>query len=515
MKRENLTIEKKIQYKDLSFYLKSNLKAPSIDFKWTDEDNQKLLNFLEENAPIDYLTKDINISNIRYAFKKYFERVGYIIFEFENNKIDLQVRPYKAEPSESNDADKIVNIIEKYSNEIVKDYNDKKDQILLNKKLRDEIYKYVETIDNHQTNKKELIKFSVRQAFNLKESDIILVKLESIFIKLCDISKRKKIPSEKINTIENRYNGIDEEELESFVSEHLSNGEEKEFFELAAKLFVDRYLKEKNISNSEYEKNAFSYIQAIITEQLINKFDKCENFFKGLSGYMLRRHFIEVFENIAEAILVELSLSNPYIINFLKYYSLDIIVVDGQKYKVKAIETDNGLKWQVVSMMSIVKIYVKTGNDAKFLRNSIEKIESEMLQLSKDGYSPIEFNKFNTIEKNNLIDELNNLQERLEIYNDSKMLAKTQEEKESYDKEINHIKKQIAQTTKDKKEVLSKCISLKDINKYHLLEKELRKIKSKLRKGTEIINQNIESYNSIKNSLIKALISRKKLYVIK
>jgi len=498
-------------YNKITFYLKTNLKKPSVDFEWTDEDNRKFFNFLEDDAPVHYLRSEDNLSAIQRAFKSYFEQVGYILFEIKNKKIKLKVIQYELEPEESEDIEDIIDIIDKYGESIINGHNGRSDQILLGKELRDKIFEHVETIDNHKINKKELLKAAVREAFELKESDIVLVKKDSIFIKLCDISTRHKLPSSQINTIANRYNGIDEKELKSFIEEHFSSGGNKEFFNLAARLFVDRYLLEKNINNEEYERNVFSYVQSIITEQLISKFDKCENFFKGLSGYILRRHFIEVFENIAEAILVELSLSNSYIVDFLKYYSLDVVVLNGKKHKVQAIETENGVKWNVVSMLSIVRVYVKTNADGKLLGHAIEKKEAEIAELMVSGHSPIEYNKLNNVEKDLLISELEDCEKKLDIYYDSKSLANTKDEIDSFEKDINLIKKEIEQIKKDKEGLQTRYTSMNDINKYLLLEKDINTMKNKLKKEVKVLGQNAKAFNSIKNGLIKALVSKKKL----
>ena len=499
-----------MSYSKLSVYLKTNLRAPSVSFNWTDEDNKKFFDYIDENFPQDYLKKDKNLFEIKQAFKDYFEHVGYILFQIKHYQIRLKVFEYKIEPKESENVDAIIDIIDKYEEYIVENYRGKEDQIFIELELKDKIFDYIKTIKEENVNKKELVKYAIREAFELNDSDIVMLKKECIFIKKCDILKKNIIKSTEEKTIANRYNGIDEEELSSFNLEHFSSKEDRSFFNLAARLFVDRYLIEKNISNQDYEANVFGYVQSIITQQLIITYDRCEDFFKGLAGYVLRIHFQEVFEDIAEIILFEVAMSNKQIIEFLKYYSLDVVVVGGRKYRVPALEAENGLKWNVVSMLSIVKLYVKTNSAGKLVSNSIEKIEDEITLLCRDGLTPSEYNKKILEEKKVLTDELIKSDNILERYYDSLKFTKNESEKNTLQKEIGSLKKQMQGIREKRSKISNKSLLRSDVNKYLALEKEKDSLANVLKKEKRILGQNEEAFSSIKHALVKALISKKK-----
>lgn len=492
-----------MNYSELLLYLKTNLKRPSLQFEWTIEDNHKFFNFLDENAPTDFLTKRENLLAIRRAFKEYFEHIGYILFQIRNYKIKLKIFEYKLQPQDSENVDEIISLIEDNEEFIIDDYNGKPGQVLLEKDLKDKIYALIGTLEEEKINKKELVKYAVREAFELEESDIVMVKEKGIFIKMFDTLPR----DEK----EQRYNGIDEKELEAFNAEHFSNTDDREFFNLVARLFVDRYLLEKNINNQEYEKNVFSYVQSIITEQLMNTFDHCEEFFTGLSGYIFRIHFVEVFENIAEAMLVELAISNDFMLEFLKYYSMDVIVVAGYKYRVPALEAENGLRWNVVSMLSIVKLYVKTNSAGKLIKHAIEKKEEEMETYLIDGYTPVEYNNICIAEKNTLVEKLTQHENTIERCLDSMAFAKTDNEKESLEKEIRLMKEDIIRVKEEQKKLLDRTISRIEINIYMTIEKEIGSLRMQLKREQKILGQNEKAFMSIQKALVKALMSKKKL----
>ena len=496
-------------YLDLKLYLKKNLKSPSLDFVWSQKDNEQFFAFIKANTKPDYLKKDKNLLKIREVFQEYFEPVGYILFQIKNFQINIKIFPYTLEPKDSVNVDPIIDIIEDNEDLVIDNYNGQYNQILIKNKLREKIFKFVEKIENEKINKKELVKFAVREAFNLKDSDIVMIKQETIFIKLFDIKNKKEISLEEQNTIANRFNGIDEEELRVFNKEHFSNKESKGFFKLIAKLFVDRYFLGKTIDNEEYEKNVFSYIQLIIYEQLIDTFDYSDEFFKGFSGYIFRIHFKEVFEGIAELILAKVASANSYMTNFLKYYSLDIVVFDGVKYKVPNLVAQNGLKWNVVSMLSIVKLYTKTKSSINVTNHTIDIKEDEISELYIGKLSPVEFNRQIIEQKNKIIDALVKQDREIEKYYDSLKLSKDDEEKDNLQKEISIMKKEMHELRKKRDELKNQYISKIEVNKFISLDKEIDSLLRQLKHEERILKQNEEAFNSIKNSLVKALTSKK------
>lgn len=495
----------------LKTYLKTTLDTPSIDFKWSDEDNEKFFSYLNELVTLESISdKDIQ-KIIKQAFKEYFEPVGYILFKMSQTQLRVKIFPYKIEPKDSANLDAIIDIILENEDSIEYNYNNKEDLICLQKDLTLKLVHFVNRIDNEEINKKELLKYAVREAFELNENDIVIIKNNQIFVKLLDSSSVREVKDEEKNTIAGRYNGIQESELVSFYNDFFLKEVSVDFFQIVAEQFVDIYMLDKKIDNFAYEKYVFSIIQSIITEQLTNSFDYNENFFKGFSGYIFRIHFKEVFGHIANLVLSEMISSNNYIIDFLKYYSLNIVVLDGQKYKVPEIEAENGLKWNVISMISVVKVYIKTKLSLEDIKDKKYQLIETLKSLLIDSLSPIEYNSNINKEIEKISQSLVHTTSKLDIYVDSLNTLKNDADKTVLRNNVEQVKKEIQVLKNEKTKLISKMIKKETLNKYNDIKKEIDSLIRQERREERIIEQNKESYASIKNSLVKALSSKKVL----
>lgn len=505
-----------MQYDDLTLYFKNNLESPSLDFVWTDEDSKKFFEFMRENAPTAFLTKKENLLVIKDAFTLYFQHVGYVLLKINVNQIKLKIFPYHIEPEQSKNISKIINIIDNNPDLVIREYKEKSDQIYLKGELRDEICNFTKTIKDEKVNTRELARFSVRQALELKNEDLIMLKRDCIFVKLCDKLKKNEVSQNLKNTILNRYNGLSEEEMFDFKKEHFdlkSDIEIETFFIITANIFVEKYFLKKSISNTEYEKIVFPSIQKIVMKQLIQKFDNCEDFFKGFAGFIFRLHFEEIFSNIADILLHQLSDSDENIKDFLKYYSLGIVVINNKKYKVPALETD-GLRWNVVTMLTIVKVYMRANSKIVLLLEDIDDKDAHIVSSFVDGLSPVEYNSKIDKEQKKMIDLLFQYETKLERVYDSIQIAKSEKEKNRLVDEVDRIKKQMKEFRDEKNTLKKKLFQRNILNNFMNLEKEVTSLNRELEKEKKILEQNKNSYISIKNALVKALVSKKKLVQI-
>ncbi|EDZ61597.1 hypothetical protein SMGD1_2312 [Sulfurimonas gotlandica GD1] len=381
--------------------------------------------------------------------------------------------------------------------------------IIITSRLRDGIYELVKKIKDEITNEKELIRLAIRKALELKDSDIIVIKQDHIFIKIFNEAKRYKVSSSDANTIAGRFNGIDEVELDEFYNEYFTKEESKIFFNSIVKQFVEISFIEEKIDNNIYEKNVFGYIQELIMEQLVNEFDYCEEFLKGFSGYVFRIHFNEVFESIAEFMLNEISMSNEYMVEFLKYYSLNVVIINGEKYQVPSLETDDGLKWNVISMLSIAKVFTRTRTSVNKLQKEIYVVDEQILKLFINELSPVEYNNLYIKEKQKLADQLRNEGRILENLLDSVHRVKNENIKDGMRRDIERTKQDILVTKQNIAKLASKEIKRSVIDKYLKLEREMDSMIRELKAQEKILAQNKNSFLSIKKALVKALISKK------
>lgn len=401
--------------------------------------------------------------------------------------------------------DNFLNLIKRYDELI--EYKDF--QIIIDKELRNKLVSFAKTLSNDENKVKELLRFGVRKALSLKNNDIIIIKQDQIFIKIFNNKKIKEVAKDEKDTIANRFNGIDEDELDDFYDEYFSKEESREFFQIIVKEFVEIYFIDEKIDNYIYENNVFSLIQNIIMEQLIYEFDDSDEFFKGFSGYIFRIHFTEVFEYIADFILNEIALSNDYMIEFLKYYSLDIVIVNGEKYRVPALQTDDGLKWNVISMLSIAKIYTRTKKSLKKLDIEIHLLDEKIVELYIDELSPLEYNNLYLKEKQKLDEQVSIQRRRLDESLDMLQILKEEKEKIKLTEEIKIKKKNIHILRKSLEILAKKEVSRSSLDKYVKYEREIEYMLREQKAEEKILAQNEKSFLLIKKSIVKALISKK------
>jgi hypothetical protein len=494
---------------ELSYYLKTHFGKPTVDFKLSDEENDELLAFLYEKSRKGDLQNPQNQLEIKQAFKEYFESVGYVLFKISNGKILLKVFPYRIEPQDSINLPPLLQIFSDNRYLIEYNYQDDSDQILIPSKLKSRLFDFLSHIDNEEINKKELARYAVRNFLELEERDIIIIKEKEIFIKRLGINYKRQVSESEKNTIANRYNGINEEELEDLYNEFFAKEENKSFFYYVAKLFVKTYFLEKKISNDAYEQQVFSLMQSIIAEQMNNGYNHDEDFCIGFSGYVFRRHFEEVFGHIANFILTEIAASNEYMMEFLKYYSLNIIVLNGKRYQVPALETENGRKWNVVSMLSIVKLYMKTKISLEKVKKEKQELDSQVQVLYIGEHSPLEYQNRLIKEQSEIEQTLSTNKKRLEQLRLNQDLSKSAQKKDIIRKEIAILRKESQALEEEKKKLSSSRIPSGIMNQYHALKKKLDSTVRHMHRYEKILEQNTPSYLSIKHALIKALISKK------
>lgn len=493
----------------LNLCLKTIVGEPSIYFVWSDEHNDRLFSFLGEHLKDETIeTPEIQIT-IKKALREHFESLGSVLFKISSSQFRMKLFPYKIEPKNSINLDAMLDIIEQNRDCIEDENSNKKDFICINKDLTFKLTHFVTHITNEEINKKELLKYAIRDYLELKDSDMVILKNGQIFIKLLDKTDYREVAESEKNTVAERFNGVNEEQLVSFYKTFFIKDENKYFFYNVAEQFVEIYMLEKRVDNMTYEKYVFSFIQSIIIEHLEKLFDNNPEFFKGFSGYIFRVHFKEVFGYIASMILSEISSSNKYMIDFLKYYSLNVIVIDGHKYKVPEIEADNGLKWSVSSMMSIVKIYMKTDQSIDIILNKKEELQDSINDIYINGISPVEYKNILTKEMDELSMDIAYLAKKLNLNADSLDLSKDEQERETLKNSIREIRLEMQLKREKHAKLLARMVSKNDLLKYINTRKEIDALTRQEKREEKILEQNEEAFLSIKNSLIKALTSKK------
>ena len=405
--------------------------------------------------------------------------------------------------------DSIIEIIESNNDLIMYDYKGHDNQILIPKIMVDKIEILLSTIGLKKDEFKEITKQSIKRGFELSGNDIVISKNGEFFIKLFEKTKKHEVDEKDKNTIVGRYNGIDEDELEDFYDEFFQEKENKVFFFRVAKEFVDTYLKSKKITNDMYEKNVFSDIHTIVFERLVEIYDDSDGFFTGFAGYIFRLHFEEVFEYIADLVLDEMAMSNATVIEFLRYYSQDIIVFGGIKYKVPSLESKEGLRWNVGSMLSITKIYIKSKKTIKSLLLEAQTLNNQIKELYIGNLTPLEYQTVQIQKRQSFDNDIAHHNKKLERYVDLLNQMNNEDEKSKMKKEIHSLKDTVSTLLQEKNDLAEDGIDKGVLTQYTHMQKEIDSVSRQLKRERLIITQNKDAYKSIRESLIKALISKK------
>ena len=197
------------------------------------------------------------------------------------------------------------------------------------------------------------------------------------------------------------------------------------------------------------------------------------------------------------------------ILDFLNYYAQDILVIGGEKYKVPHIEAENGLRWTVPSMLSIVKIYTKAKKNIIMLKKERNALQQEVQKFYINGLSPIKNNELLKAKKINLEIQIEELSRKINKQKNRLETTKNEEKKKIIREDILRKQEQRNALRKQREKVLKNIVKKSSLTQYMILQKELDTLSRKLQREKKVIKQNEEAYNSIKTSLVKALISKK------
>lgn len=302
---------------------------------------------------------------------------------------------------------------------------------------------------------------------------------------------------------------VAKDELESFYNKYFSKDKIENIFYGISIAFVKNHFIKDNISNKDYEKDVFKLILNLIIERLKSEFDSSKVFYESLAAYIFKKHIELIFDFISQELLREIAFSNNYVVEFLKYYSRDIIVVDGKRYKVPELKIDNGPKWNVISMIGIIKTYIKAKEYIYEIESDKDELQRLILSLYIDKLSPVEYSQTIKEEFNILNQKIQTNATKIDILYDSLEILKSDNDRLSINRELEEFKNERLQLREEKASLLKRKINQSVIIHYEELLRKLENIHRNTKAEYKILEQNEKSYQSIKSALTKALLSKK------
>jgi uncharacterized small protein (DUF1192 family) len=491
-----------------------------MNLTWNTLENIKFFNYLYKRYSDEEIVK--NISEVKEAFKDFFDPIGTILFRYSNdNKIKFKIFSYRVEPKDSKHLKNIINIINKNQKAIVYPYKNQTDQIAITGSIRRKINLEINSTEE-SINKKELIKYAIRKALELGDRDVIVQLKRMYLVKIFQTNKvTKKSQTESIKPLErkgaeNRYNGYTLEEIEESYDVIFNSVSFEHFFDPVMKILFLGKLNFSDMTNKYYEENALKIIQTQIAKELSNYLSLENDYIVGLAGYIFRENFYQVHELIAIELLEQIFHKNKNAELFLEYYTGEVILENNRKYRIPSLETSDGKKWNNSSVLGLSALWINTKNKIKKHKEKLSEVD-EQIEYAEEGNtsSVISMQELQT-KLTQLKDELNKTKE--ELKNKAKLLSQYADEGLKFSSKENQIKIEIV---KDEKKIqkLKNLISennkkLQKFNKSNIELNSYKEHHKKLQNDIHAYGINIDSnigrVHLILESLTNALMSRKK-----
>ena len=504
-------------YQDTKRILKKiNFDDDKAD-EWGALENIQLLNFLAARYTMDELKS--NSSEIKQAFKDFYEHKGSIVFRFDpQTGVSFKLFPYRVKVKNSKHLNKLVEIIQSNRASVIYPYNEHKNQIGILGKIRRKINSEINDSDE-SVNKRDLIRYSIKKALQLSEKDIIIQLKRKYIVKIFQKSTQPKIDESIIS--HESLEAIDLGEYKAYYDEIEEDMDIKEFIKGAMEGLFSTSLDFSKIDNSFYEKKGLLLIKDALTIELHEVFAIGEDeSIDGFVLYMIRENFIYIHELIAIELLQCVAKKVKNADTFLLYYSGKVYVENGKKYSIPSLVNPDGQQWNAISLKSISTLWLNAKYRLEKQLLKLDKADAELLVLEKD------FNSTEKAYKNKQSASIKSNEEqrvKQSKYNEIKHSLDRQSKgamnpiKEvKYNRDATRLAKELIKTQNDiltinkEKEYLSIQYN-SDTKRLMDCKKKIIVLKDDISQLDSNLNVQSSSFYSILSSLVNALIQRKKL----
>ena len=389
-------------------------------------------------------------------------------------------------------------------------YHNKEDQILIDKKLVDTILEYLKQEGIKKKEFGEILKYAVRKFYELEPKDIVIIKQGYLFIKLVS-ELEQQVPQGRESTSQARYNGFEEHELVAFYEEFFTQDESDLLVLDVAKEFVLVDIIQKKMGNDEYERTVFATVKNIFYQFLLQFYQNDDEFILGFAGYMFRINFEKLFLHVAEILLQNLAKGDLVVAHFLEYYSQNVIIVHGEKYRVPAIKTSDGYSWKMVSILSVVRVYFNIKNSLVELEKKVKVQEKKAKEYyGADGKSPVQRQQAIKEALLRLGHTISDKRSTLRGYYDVLLHIHDEKERTKLQDTILIQEAEIEKLQEEREKLLSLEIAQNVMMQYQKIQKELDTLKREQMVKQKVLEQNERGYQELKRAFVKALLSRKK-----
>lgn len=366
---------------------------------------------------------------------------------------------------------------------------------------------------------RDAVRRALRKAYGLSGRDAIIFLNRRVYVRLFVEPEKQTY-----GKVERRFGGLPPEELERLKNEIFKDSVASALQEILNGL-LEKELNFSVVTNELYEKGSLLWIQAKIVDHLQGRMDHDREVLEAFAAYLLRENFQMIHEELAQALLEKVMEGDDGAERFIKYYSGDVAVFEGQKYRLPEIIDRTDMRWnfstikavstqfhrdraQMESRMEQVQV---TQEEFVGLDDLIAKARLELERAKKEQLSV----KISVEENGNLLSKLR------DALAEARKEAVRKGENEEVKNTIATLNNQLRETT-TKDEDLFKARSHTDLQvkecekqldalerKKVTLERKLKEEQEKLQIWMKSQQELIDRFETMIDALARALMKKK------
>jgi chaperonin cofactor prefoldin len=338
--------------------------------------------------------------------------------------------------------------------------------------------------------------------FYLKRKYLVKIFDKNLYLASKASKKNVDAPKQRDENVE-KFNGFNETELESHAQLLFEDVKLDNFLDLVVSELFEQKINFAKIDTNFFEKYALRAIRDILASELTHHTDANKEYLLGFAGYIFRKNFHTVYLKIASVILEEIANDNRDALDFLIHYSGETILVDGVKYKMPALEKEDGSKWNVQSAIAISNMWINTKHKIDKLSISLSDIDAK---LNSSSDAEVEIQKLKQ-DKNALEEELNALNSEITRKKfDTNVIKEFQGHSDDFQTKLTSMKEKTSQLETKISELESDIETMMTKEKEAITEKrKLLLLQTNVNNDMNILNQNLKVNNKLYQSILSAL----------
>ncbi len=225
-------------------------------------------------------------------------------------------------------------------------------------------------------NRRDALRRAVRSAFSLQPQDAVVFLGGRLYVRLFSVQGASG------SRVERRYGGLPPEELERLKQDLFKESVDAAMIEVAASLCKSA-LDFTRIDNTFYEQNALKLIQGAIARYLHSKLRHEKAVLDAFSAYLLRENFLLIHRVLAESLLEAVMQGAENAERFLKYYTGEVAMLEGQKYQLPEIVDSQGMRWNFSVIKAITTQYARELHQSEGRQEQLDQLSADEQALEQ------------------------------------------------------------------------------------------------------------------------------------